>query len=45
MNSDAPLNIHPFHSERENVILQWAFKFKGALAGRKAWHLKGCVED
>jgi hypothetical protein len=29
MNSDVPLNVHPFHSERENMILQWAFKFKG----------------
>jgi hypothetical protein len=27
------------------MILHWAFKFKGALAGRKTWHLKGCVED
>jgi hypothetical protein len=25
------------------MILQWAFKFKGALAGRRTWHLKGSV--
>jgi hypothetical protein len=25
------------------MILLWAFKFKGALAGRRTWHLKVCV--
>jgi hypothetical protein len=32
-----------FWSEKENIILQWAFKLSSALATAQIWDLKGCV--
>jgi hypothetical protein len=32
-----------FSSERENIILQWAFKFNNYLAAANTWHLKGAM--
>jgi hypothetical protein len=28
-------------SERENTVLEWAFKLSGVLTATETWHLKG----
>jgi hypothetical protein len=37
------LNIHPFLSEGENTVPQWACKLNSAPAAAETWNLKDCV--
>jgi hypothetical protein len=39
-----PLNkCTSFSSERESIVLQWAFKLNSYLAAANTWHLEGSM--
>lgn len=43
MGQSCPIKHTPFSSEREDIVLWWAFKFNISPATAETWHVKGHV--
>jgi hypothetical protein len=41
MGQSCPIKCTYLNSEREDIALQWAFKFNSAPATEETWHVKG----
>jgi hypothetical protein len=41
MGQHCPIKCTAFSSERENIVLQWAFKLNSGMAAAETCHLKG----